>query len=108
MRKKFKPLTTLEAIQVYGALVSYCDYKPRDNALVDLVTFVRDVTESGGNYEWRFKGALGFGGKLHGNNDGWYVSCYPEDNNLMRDTIVKDTNAQLNNIIDYGDSKAPF
>lgn len=106
MTKQFKQLTVLEAIQVYGLLVQHCDYEPND-PLHDLVWFAQETTRTEENYEWRFKGALGFGGKLYGNSRGWYVSCYPEDRNLMRDEMIKEMNAHLDMVIDYGE-RIPF
>lgn len=46
-------------------------------------------------HEFRFMGSLAFGGKLHHNGGRVYVSYYPEDRNEVRDAIVADVNARL-------------
>lgn len=49
--------------------------------------------------EYRFQGALGFGGKvrkLEGHRDGrWHVYYYPEDRNEEREEISRRTNEAL-------------
>lgn len=46
-------------------------------------------------HEYRFCGSLGFGGKLHRNGSGVYVSFYREDRTEARDAIVAEVNARL-------------
>lgn len=45
--------------------------------------------------EYRFGGALGFGGKVWWSHDKLYVTCYPEDRTLERDTMIEHANARL-------------
>lgn len=45
--------------------------------------------------EYRFQGSLGFGGKFWRNVSGWYVDCYPEDNNDYRKHVQHQTNEAL-------------
>lgn len=54
--------------------------------------------------EWRFMGALGFGGKFwrnHGRLPGgtwgevWYVTCYPEDSTPEREAMIRTANWRL-------------
>lgn len=47
--------------------------------------------------EFRFMGALGFGGKFRRGTYGnaWYVDCYSEDLNPARRAIIKATNKKL-------------
>lgn len=47
--------------------------------------------------EWRFIGALGFGGKVRwdSHNDRMYVDCYPEDRNDERDAMIARANEAL-------------
>jgi hypothetical protein len=47
--------------------------------------------------EFRFMGALGFGGKFRRGtyDDVWYVDCYSEDLNPSRRAIIKATNKKL-------------
>ncbi|MFA5152820.1 MAG: hypothetical protein WC554_09695 [Clostridia bacterium] len=56
--------------------------------------------------EWRFMGALGFGGKFWNeysyinNKYEWRVSCYLEDENPKREKIIKETNKKLKELAD--------
>ena len=45
--------------------------------------------------EYRFQGALGFGGKVYFREGRWGVYYYPEDRNPERDAIQERTNAAL-------------
>lgn len=49
--------------------------------------------------EYRFQGALGFGGKFWRNpsfnHQGWYVNCYREDETKEWRKIIERTNAAL-------------
>jgi len=44
--------------------------------------------------EYRFQGALGFGGKVRIGSE-WQVTCYSEDANVRREAIIKRTNQAL-------------
>lgn len=59
--------------------------------------------------EWRFKGDLGFGGKIwarriYGKNGEAayhvYVTCYPEDKTSEREAIIQKTNARLAELLE--------
>jgi len=45
--------------------------------------------------EWRFVGALGFGGKVHATHGRVYVSCYPEDRTPAREAMIERANERL-------------
>jgi len=45
--------------------------------------------------EFRFCGALGFGGKFWNNNDKLYINCYGEDETPKRNRIIKKVNKLL-------------
>lgn len=63
--------------------------------------FVRYMASHGGTQEWRFCGALGFGGKLWRDpiypaaRGGCYVTYYPEHRTPAREAIVERTNVRL-------------
>jgi len=47
-------------------------------------------------FEWRFQGALGFGGKFrHQDGNGFYVNYYPEDRTSERDARCERMQAWL-------------
>lgn len=48
--------------------------------------------------EFRFQGALGFGGKVYLRGGEWGVYYYPEDRNAERDAIVERTNTALSQV----------
>lgn len=66
--------------------------------------FVRYVTEAERHpsKEWRFQGALGFGGKfrINGNKPHPYVDCYREDRTPARLAMIERANARLAGITD--------
>jgi hypothetical protein len=50
-------------------------------------------------FEWRFQGALGFGGKLKWQKGrGFYVTCYQEDENDERRAMMDAANERLEQI----------
>lgn len=68
-------LTRQQADIVYELLKQQCNAKECYKPL-----FVQSVIkQTRFGMEFRFQGDLGFGGKFHSNSNGWYVSCYPED-----------------------------
>lgn len=50
-------------------------------------------------HEWRFGGALGFGGKLSLSGGRLYVSCYPDDLTLVRRIAMDQVNADLAGVL---------
>jgi len=45
--------------------------------------------------EWRFQGALGFGGKFWRSFGRWYVNNYREDETAERDAMIEKATARL-------------
>lgn len=86
-------LTREQAIAVWEVLTEECDAQDwmRDEFMhyvcrPDALNF----------YEFRFMGALGFGGKFHISPAGhWYVSCYREDRTPEREAMQTAANARL-------------
>lgn len=67
--------------------------------------FIHTMLDEGysGCQEYRFCGALGFGGKLrrNSNNDYYlYIDCYPEDSSPKTEAIIKKVNALLRELQD--------
>lgn len=56
--------------------------------------------------EWRFGGYLGFGGKFWRNNNGYYISCYREDETPKRRKIVEKVNELLKEL-PYFEPRSP-
>jgi hypothetical protein len=46
-------------------------------------------------HEWRFQGALGFGGKFYNDGFQWRVGCYREDDTQPRLGMIQRTNERL-------------
>ena len=80
--------------RVYNVLVREAG-AIRDESL--RVGFVRyQMDDEPGPKEWRFQGALGFGGKFWSDSSGRLeVNCYKEDETPERAAIIKRTNAAL-------------
>ena len=58
--------------------------------------FVRYVgSASAFRQEFRFGGALGFGGKFYNDGGRWRVGCYPEDSTLKREAMIARANERL-------------
>ena len=95
---------TAEAI--YRVLVDVC--AAPDEGYIG-TAFVRYMTGDGPSLpkEWRFRGSLGFGGKLllNGNRDGFpHVTCYPEDETPDRAAIMERANKALREICAEGEN----
>lgn len=89
-----KRFTIEQANKVYDVLEEFTGANPdwRDD-------FVYNHTEA--DYmcnEWRFCGNLGFGGKYWSQTND--VTCYPEDMDIERETIIKLTNKNLKKVLD--------
>lgn len=70
--------------------------------------FVHYVTTERNSIEWRFCGALGFGGKFRLNNNRKgipYVDCYREDETPARLQMIERTNARLASMFVQTESK---
>ena len=83
-------MTPEEASTVYDILVRHAG-APED----DRDAFVYHLTD--GCTEWRFQGALGFGGKFYVERCGWRVGAYPEDiaRDPSRQAAIDNTHAAL-------------
>jgi hypothetical protein len=86
-------LTFQQANDVYEILVEHAGEVEDDYSYESFVH--SQTTRFVGEY--RFMGALGFGGKFRRStyDDVWYVDCYSEDLNPSRRAIIKATNKKL-------------
>jgi hypothetical protein len=93
-------LTEAEANAVYDILIQTCGALKEDDGTHGRSAFMKMMTQKHWNVkEFRFCGALGYGGKIH--FDGWElkVSCYPENMNPQRRQMIEMTNGKLKNIL---------
>lgn len=65
---------------IYSILVECCGASEDERA--DCLKYLATTTLNG--HEWRFRGWLGFGGKLYVNSQGVYVDCYPEQKSPLK------------------------
>lgn len=96
------PLNPEVAHAIYDILVDECGAADGHESfgcysLRDL--FVGNQT-NGFITEWRFSGALGFGGKFWRNVGRWYVSCYREDETPKRLRAIDRANKRLQKLLD--------
>lgn len=93
-----RTITDQQARTALKILIEECGHRvidPRDGE-----AFVSGVTgkHRGPCREWRFMGALGFGGKFRNNgnhNNTPYVDCYPEHETPARLEMIAKANARL-------------
>jgi hypothetical protein len=90
-----RKITEPQARAVIKILVEECGHHVIDQRDVD--SFVRGIMKPD-CHEWRFCGALGFGGKFRNNgnhDDTPYVDCYPEHETPARFAMIERANARL-------------
>ena len=78
--------------RIYDVLVRTCDATDDESNRLQWDSF---WLRSNDPDEYRFIGALGFGGKFWRGRSEWHVSCYPEDRNPERDERIKRANHAL-------------
>lgn len=82
------------ANRIWWVLVEECGC--RDDRW-DHYSFVEYLDrEHWSGHEWRFQGALGFGGKFYNNGGRWWVGFYPEDETPKRKEMAQNANLRLN------------
>lgn len=87
------------AHKVYDVLVEECGASADPDARGDFAYHQSSDTDFKG-HEYRFMGALGFGGKFWTvprmtNFPGWYVNCYSEDETPKRRAMIERANKRL-------------
>jgi len=95
--KEVKALTAEQANAVYDILVREAG---ADNRAWQREMFIQVMTKTDPRpmNEYRFCGALGFGGKFWNDNSKWYVTAYPEDMSFIDSGVITRTNAALANL----------
>ncbi|MDR9839675.1 MULTISPECIES: hypothetical protein [Herbaspirillum] len=96
------PITAAMANGLYDALVEYAGAIDADD-LRQRFVFEFSQRASPTN-EYRFQGALGFGGKFR--YPQLTVDCYPEDLTPARNTMIQETNLALARIASRSDPLA--
>lgn len=85
-------ITEAQARAVRQILVEECGMSPDDGRC----SFVRIISDTTADCrEWRFGGALGFGGKFKNWNETPYVDCYREHETPERLAMLDRANARL-------------
>lgn len=79
--------------KVYDVLVQECQASERDR---DHFVHCQNTDKGDGDMkEWRFQGALGFGGKFRKHWEKWYVDCYQEHETPERLKMIEKANTRL-------------
>lgn len=89
-------ITKPQAIAARQILVEECGMRPDDDGRDGFVRIISDPKQD--CREYRFMGALGFGGKFRNNgnrNDTPHVDCYREDETPERLAMIERANARL-------------
>ena len=84
------------AERIWRVLVEECGCRDDTNNRHSFMHYL--ATEHWAGHEWRFQGALGFGGKFHNNRGRWWVSCYPENRTPERDAMIRKANERINEL----------
>lgn len=96
-----RPITEAQARAVLSILVEECGHKVFDQPAADAFVsaiIVPQPNERDNCCEWRFCGALGFGGKFrnNGNHENTpHVDCYQEDETPARLAMIAAANKRL-------------
>jgi hypothetical protein len=95
-----------QANAIYDLLIEKCEAPSNQKE-----DFVAVVCEYPDPVEYRFQGALGFGGKFFATYR-WYVSAYPESMTPERSRMIEETNQALLNLhrgwlIEMGKARRP-
>lgn len=85
-----KPLALDQAKAVWKILVEHAAATDTEQE-----RFMFLDTQTRGCTEYRFQGALGFGGKFWNSNNRWHVSCYKENETPQTLAIIARTNEEL-------------
>ena len=78
------------ASQIYNILIEECGAQQDGRE-----AFVQRQTDDHYPFEYRFCGALGFGGKFRRSSSRWYVTCYSEDKTPERAAMIETANQRL-------------
>jgi hypothetical protein len=79
-----------EIDRIYTILEECCGASPLERE-----AFSRYMTAEHRQWEWRFGGWLGFGGKLYADSRSVHVDYYREDRTPIRDFAVKTANERI-------------
>lgn len=92
-----RTMTKDEALAVWRVLVAHCRKREDDHERYSFITY---MTSPDPPHEYRFGGALGFGGKFWINHrddtrPDWYVTCYQEDETPETLAMIARANERL-------------
>lgn len=95
---RYREITRDQAHEVIRVLITECGFTPRDRDGDMFVNNIVTADKANVCHEYRFQGALGFGGKFR--NNGNYentphVDCYPENETPERRAMIGRANARL-------------
>lgn len=82
------------ANRIWWVLVEECGCR---DSMWEHYSFICCLSEEGRGFshEYRFQGALGFGGKFYNNCGRWWVGCYRENRTPERDEMISRANTRI-------------
>jgi hypothetical protein len=107
---KYREISTQQARGALAILQEECRYRDAfdgEGFVRAIVTVTDERDHKHICHEFRFQGALGFGGKFrnNGNNSNTpYVDCYPEDETPARREMIAKANARLSALFNAEDN----
>lgn len=81
---------------IWQVLVEECGHKGDERDLE--YSFIPYLGQDHSLHEYRFMGALGFGGKFYNLGHKWRVGCYLEDNTAARIEMIHYANSRLDKL----------
>ncbi len=97
-----KSIAPWMANDIWHVLVEECGARRGDvhahrHDWTEEYSFINYLEGDGGGFghEFRFMGALGFGGKFYNDGTRWRVGCYREDETPVRAEMIRRANERL-------------
>ena len=81
------------ALRIWSVLVEECRARDTEDHRCEFTHYLAKDVWCG--HEYRFMGALGFGGKFYNDHYRWRVGCYLEDETPERLEMIDRANARL-------------
>jgi hypothetical protein len=90
-----EPIEPWMAVQIWQVLIEECGNR-NDGRRLDLYSFCAYLEkDTGFGHEYRFMGALGFGGKFYNDHFSWRVGTYREDATPAKNEMIRRANVRL-------------
>jgi hypothetical protein len=90
-------MSAVPGTEILRILIEECGWNPSETNR-EMFAYHYDKADHG-PLEYRFMGALGWGGKLHMDGDRLYVTCYRENETPERLAMIERANRRLAELV---------